>query len=346
MRIKAILFDFDGVIIDSPDAFWKVHNLAAKKLGYPTCKKEEIYRLIGMKWDDLIAILLPEADIELFKKTVNEMYMDVYKNVKLIGNANKTLNELKKKGFKLGLVSGSNKSYADNVLSALKFDLSVLDIRVHSEDTERHKPDPDPILFALKKLRVKPKEAIYVGDSLIDFKTAKSAGVNFIGVLSGVNMIEDFLKNNVIYIIKDIGELPKHFKDGELMFVRKSIAAFVKFDDRILLLKRSDKVATYQNQWAVVHGRIEDGEAVEKRAQIEVKEETGIDAKIIKKGKLVVYDDKPLGISWHIIPVLLEAKENKVRLNWENTDYLWVKPKEIKKYNDYLKLFENFLGVG
>jgi HAD superfamily hydrolase (TIGR01662 family) len=346
MRIKAILFDLDGVLVDSPDAIWKAHNLAAKKLGYPTCKKEEIYRLIGMKWDDLIAILLPEADIELFKKTVNEMYKDVYKHVKLIGNANKVLKELKNRGFKLGLVSGSNRSYADDVLKALKFDFSVLDVRVHSEDTERHKPDPDPILLALKKLKVKPKESIYIGDSLIDYRAAKAVGVNFIGALSGVTMMEEFLKNNVIYIIKDIGELLRHLNDGELMFVRKSVAAFVKFDGRILLLKRSDKVATYQNQWTVVHGRIEDGEAVEKRAKIEVKEETGLNAKVIKKGKEVVYDDRVLGISWHIIPVLLETKEHKVRLNWENTDYIWVKPEEIKKYNDYLKVFEKFLEAG
>jgi HAD superfamily hydrolase (TIGR01549 family) len=346
MRIKAILFDLDGVLVDSPDAIWKAHNLAAKKLGYPTCKKEEIYRLIGMKWDDLIAILLPEADIELFKKTVNEMYKDVYKHVKLIGDANKVLKELKNRGFKLGLVSGSNRSYADDVLKALKFDFSVLDVRVHSEDTERHKPDPDPILLALKKLKVKPKEAIYIGDSLIDYRAAKAAGVNFIGALSGVTMMEEFLKNNVIYIIKDIGELLRHLNDGELMFVRKSVAAFVKFDGRILLLKRSDKVATYQNQWAVVHGRIEDGEAAEKRARIEVKEETGLDARVIKKGRMVVYEDRALGISWHMIPVLLEAKEHKVRLNWENTDYIWVKPEEIKKYNDYLKVFEKFLEAG
>ncbi|MBU5689191.1 MAG: HAD-IA family hydrolase [Candidatus Aenigmarchaeota archaeon] len=343
MKIKAILFDLDGVLIDSPDAIWKAHNLAAKKLGYPTCKREEIYRLIGMKWDDLIAVLIPEADIELFKKTVNEMNKKVYKYVKLLGNAKKTLKELKKRGFKLALVSGSNKSYADEVLNKLKFDFSLIDVRVHAEDTEKHKPDPDPILFALKKLKVKPQEAIYVGDSLLDYRAAKAAGVNFIGVLSGVTMIEEFLRNNVIYVIKDISELLKHLDHGELMFIRKSVAAIVKYDGRILLLKRSDKVATYKNQWAVIHGRIEDGESVEKRAELEVKEETGLKVKFLKKGKMIVFDDRTLGISWHITPVLFEAKDYKVKLNWENTDYIWVKPEEMKKYNDYLKLFEKFV---
>ncbi|MEM5799678.1 MAG: HAD-IA family hydrolase [Candidatus Aenigmatarchaeota archaeon] len=343
MKIKAILFDLDGVLVDSPDAIWKAHNLAARKLGYSTCKKEDIYRLIGMKWDDLIATLIPEADVELFKKTVNEISKKVYNNVKLLGNAKKTLKELKKRGFKLALVSGSNKSYADNILKKLNFDFSLIDVRVHAEDTGRHKPDPDPILLALKKLKVKPKEAVYVGDSLLDYRAAGAAGVNFIGVLSGVTMIEEFLRNNVVYVIKDIGELLKHLNHGELMFVRKSVAAIVKCDSRVLLLKRSDKVATYQNQWAVIHGRIYDGESIEKRAELEVKEETGLKVKFLKKGKTIVYDDKTLGISWHIIPVLFEVNDHKVKLNWENTDYVWVKPGEMKKYNNYLKLFENFV---
>lgn len=346
MRVKAILFDLDGVIIDSPHAIWKSHNIAAKRLGYPPCKKEDIYRLIGMRWDDVIAILWPEADVELFKKTVNEVYEDVYKHVKLIGNVNKVLKELKKRGFKLALVSGSNRGYADEVLRKLNFDSSLLDARIHCEDTEKHKPDPDPILLALKKLRVKPKEAIYIGDSLIDYRAAKAAGVNFIGTLSGVTTLEEFLENNVIYIIKDISELPKHLDNKELKFVRRTVAAFVMYDGRILLLKRSDKVATYPNQWAVVHGRIEDGESAEKRAEIEVKEETGLDVKLIKKGREVVYEDKTLGISWHMVPVLFKAKDHRVKLNWENTDYLWVKVEEMEKYNKYLKLFKNFLKVG
>ncbi len=298
-----------------------------------------------MKWDDIIAILWPEADVELFKKTVNEVWEDVYKRVKLIGNANRVLRELKKKGLKLALVSGSNRAYADDVLRKLKFDFSLLDARIHSEDTQRHKPEPDPILLALKKLKVKAREAIYIGDSLLDYRAAKAAGVNFIGTLSGVANREEFLENGVVHIIKDISELPKHFKNKEFMFVRKTVAAIVVHDGRVLLLKRSDKVAVYQNQWAVVHGRIEDGESIEKRAEIEVKEETGLDVKLIKKGKKIVYEDKALGISWHMFPVLFEAKSHKVRLNWENTDYLWVKVEEMEKYNKYLELFKDFLKV-
>ncbi len=345
MKIKAILFDLDGVLVNSPDAIWKAHNMAAKKLGYPLCKREEIYRLIGMKWDDLISVLIPEADVELFKKTVNQMVKKVYKNVRLLGNAKKTLKELKKRGFKLGLVSGSNKSYADDILNKLNFDFELLDIRIHAEDTERHKPDPDPILLALEKLNVKANETIYVGDSLLDFWAARAAGVNFIGVLSGVTLIEEFLKNNVIFVIKDIGDLIKYMNNGELMFIRKTVASIVKFDGRILILKRSDKVATYPNQWAVIYGRLEDGESPEKRAVLEIKEETGLDVKLLKKGKKIVYDDKEIGISWHIIPLLFEAKNHKVKLNWENTNYLWVKPEELKKYNSYLSVFENFLEV-
>ena len=345
MKIKAILFDLDGVLIDSPDAIWKAHNLAAKKLGYPTCKREDIYRLIGMKWDDLISVLIPEVDLELFKKTVNDISKIIYKKVNLIGNAKNVLKKLKKMGFKIGIVSGSNRIYCDEQLKRLKVNIDLFDVKVNAEDTLKHKPDPDPILFALKKLNVKPEQVIYIGDSLIDYRSAKSAGVNFIGVLSGVTMIEDFLRNNVIYVMKDISELPDHFKNGKLMFLRKSIAAIVKYDGKILILKRSDKVATYPNQWSFIHGRIENGEVPEKRAEIEVKEETGLNVKIVKKFKELSFYDEKLGIKWQTLPILFEAKNYKVKLNWENTDYLWINPKDAKKYNKYFEKFEKFLEV-
>ncbi|MEM0473214.1 MAG: HAD-IA family hydrolase [Candidatus Aenigmatarchaeota archaeon] len=345
MKIKAILFDLDGVLIDSPDAIWKAHNLAAKKLGYPTCKREDIYRLIGMKWDDLIAVLIPDADIELFKKTANEISRRIYKNVNLLGDAKNVLKKLKKMGFKIGLVSGSNRMYSTEQLTRLKVDLNIFDVRINAEDTIKHKPDPDPLLLALKKLKVKPEQAIYVGDSLLDFRAAKSAGVNFIGALSGVTMVEEFLSNNVIYFIKDIGELPHHFKKGRLVFSRKSITAIVKYDGKILLMKRSDKVATYPNQWSFVHGRIENGETPEKRAEIEIKEETGLDVEFVKKFKEISFYDEKLGIEWHILPVLFKAKSYKVKLNWENTDYLWVKPEDAEKYNKYFAKFKKILEV-
>ncbi|MCX8179537.1 MAG: HAD-IIIA family hydrolase [Candidatus Aenigmarchaeota archaeon] len=344
MKIKAVLFDLDGVLVNSPYFIWKSHNMAARKLGYPTCKKEALYKLIGMKWDDVIVSLIPQADVELFKKTANEFLKKMYGKIKLLGKANHTLKKLKSHGIKIGIVSGSNRKYADEVLKAVKLNIKLIDIRVHAEDTKMHKPHPEPILLALKKLDIAPQEAIYVGDSLLDFKAAKSAGVNFIGSLSGVTKAEEFLSSNVVYLVKDVSELPKYFEDRNFMFVRKTVAVIVKFQEKILLLKRSKRVATYPNQWSVVHGRIEDGESIEKRAIKEVKEETCLDTRVLRKGKKIIYIDENLGITWHMFPVLVEAKNDKVKLNWENAAYKWVKPEEIKNYNKYLEVFESFLG--
>lgn len=344
MKIKAILFDLDGVLINSPEAIWKTHNLTAKKLGYPTCKKEDIYRLIGIKWEILITTLIPNVDTKKFIETNKKLMDKVYKNVKLIGNADKVLKKLKERGFRLALVSGSHREYAIHQLTRLGFDIKLLDLMVNAEDTVKHKPDPDPILFALEKLKVRPEETIYIGDSLLDYRAAKSAGVHFIGTLSGVSKLEDFLKNNVIYVVEDIGELLNHFKNGELMFVRKSVAAFVKFDKKILLLKRSDNVATYPGMWAIVHGRIDNGENPEIRARKEVKEETGLEIKLIKRGKVITVNDRKMGIAWHFYPFLFEAKSPKVKLNWEHTDYLWVDKKDIKKYNKDFVEYEKFLS--
>lgn len=343
MKIKAILFDLDGVLIDSPEAIWKTHNLTAKKLGYPTCKKEDIYKLIGMKWEDLITTLIPNADVKKFIEVNIEISRQVYKKVKLIGNADAVLRKLKERGFRLALVSGSHRKYAIYQLTRLGFDIKMLDIMVNAEDTVKHKPDPDPILFALKKMKIKPEDAIYIGDSLLDYRAAKSAGVHFIGTLSGVSKLEDFLKNNVIYIIENIGELLNHFNNGELMFVRKSVAAFIKFDGKILLLKRSDNVATYPRMWAIVHGRLESGENPERRARKEIEEETGLKVKLVKKGDVITVNDRKMGISWQFYPFLFETNSPKVKLNWEHTDYVWVDERDVGKYNKDFVEYKKFL---
>ena len=57
-----------------------------------------------------------------------------------------------------------------------------MDVLVGAEDTERHKPDPDPLLEALRRLEAAPSDAVYVGDSPFDIRAAKAAGVGAIAV--------------------------------------------------------------------------------------------------------------------------------------------------------------------
>jgi phosphoglycolate phosphatase len=91
----------------------------------------------------------------------------------------------------------------------LKDSLKYFHVVVTREDTKNHKPDAEPLLLACKKLKIKPEEAVYVGDSVIDYKTAKNAGMKFIGFLSNGSTKKEFKQAGVKITIKSLDELPR-----------------------------------------------------------------------------------------------------------------------------------------
>ncbi len=114
-------------------------------------------------------------------------------------------------------------------------------------------------------------------------------------------------------------------------------AVLIDKTDRVLLLKRSDRVSSYVNQWSAISGRIESGETDEEAAIREIYEETSIkNVKLIRKSDMIYVRNKD--ILYRIQPLLYMAKENKVKLNWENISFQWTDIKDINKYTTVPKL--------
>ncbi len=116
----------------------------------------------------------------------------------------------------------------------------------------------------------------------------------------------------------------------------KIVTSFLKNNDKFLLLKRSEKVKTMKGLWAGVSGIIEQDEEPIKRAKIEIFEELGIVEKQIKflrtAPKMNVSSPQYENHEWIIFPFLFEVENPNVKLNWENSDYVWIKENEIKNY--------------
>jgi phosphoglycolate phosphatase-like HAD superfamily hydrolase len=90
--------------------------------------------------------------------------------------------------------------------------LKLFDSVITADDTQDHKPHPEPLLLACGRLGIKPEEAVYVGDSLLDYEAAKRAKVKFIAVLSGDVSKEEFKKNGVKNVIPSVAELPEFLR--------------------------------------------------------------------------------------------------------------------------------------
>jgi 8-oxo-dGTP pyrophosphatase MutT (NUDIX family) len=121
------------------------------------------------------------------------------------------------------------------------------------------------------------------------------------------------------------------------MHSTRIVTSFLRNDEEFLILKRSSKVKSMKGLWAGISGLIENNEEPLKRAEIEIFEEVGIkkkNLKLIKSGesmkiKSVQYDNH----EWEIFPFLFDVENPKINLNWENSDYKWIKIEDLQKFD-------------
>jgi len=140
-------------------------------------------------------------------------------------------------------------------------------------------------------------------------------------------------------------KLPKD-PDGKIDYSNShttlTLTVFVKYKDKILLLKRSNKVRTYRRKWCPVAGYLDELKPIRKKALEEVQEELGIPENSISSihiGKPYEFADAELGITWIDHPAILELKNKPdIELDWEHTEYRWIKPEELKKFDTVPKL--------
>ena len=117
----------------------------------------------------------------------------------------------------------------------------------------------------------------------------------------------------------------------------KIVTSFIQDDQKLLILRRSNKVKTMKGLWAGISGIIEKNEAPLTRAKIEIYEETGISEdkiRLVKNAeKLRINSPQYENHEWEIFPFLFEAKNPDIKLNWENSEYTWITRDELKNYN-------------
>ena len=112
------------------------------------------------------------------------------------------------------------------------------------------------------------------------------------------------------------------------MYKTKIVTSFLKNSNKILLLKRSEKVKSMKNLWAGISGIIEEGEEPLNRAKIEIFEEVGIkesEVTLLKTGKkMIIESPQYTNHQWEVYPFLFSCSIQEIKLNWENSDSRWI----------------------
>lgn len=187
-KMQNFIFDIDGTLIDTLDMYMPAMIEVLRKHGYPVAPEKEeetMHRLFGITGVDALRIYgVKEADIAPMVKEWFALSYQREDRVKILTGIPETLQTLATQGKQLAVATSKLRSEYAHFKKQFAF-AQLFDTVITSDDTAKHKPDPEPLLAAMKKMGADPATAVYVGDTINDLKAAQAAGIKFAGALYG-----------------------------------------------------------------------------------------------------------------------------------------------------------------
>jgi HAD superfamily hydrolase (TIGR01662 family) len=215
-HIEAIIFDWDGTIVDSSQAMLLSYRYAYKThLNILFPRDDDQFRM-------MVAMRVAESSAKFggpYAAEVAESYSryyeaEAYKTSRLFPGIQHTINELKDRGYRLAVASNKNLGRIQTEIDHLQLG-GLIDLFVTSEDTAERKPHPAPLFKTAEKLGVTPQSCAYIGDYEGDIMAAKAAGMLSVAALWGtIYLPETLLAQQPDYTVEKPIELLDVFGDN------------------------------------------------------------------------------------------------------------------------------------
>lgn len=206
-RIKAILFDMDGVLIDAKDWHYEALNKALRLFGHEITRYDHFHSFDGLPTKEKLNMVsevsfLPQ-ELHGFINQLKQQYtMElVNEKCKPMFQHEYALAKLKNKGYQIAVCSNSIRNTIEQMMTKAEL-MRYLDLIMSNEDVKNSKPDPEIYLTAMQKLGKQPDECIIVEDNKNGIKAALASG----GHLLRVNDVYDVNYSNIMSLIKRLEE--------------------------------------------------------------------------------------------------------------------------------------------
>lgn len=208
----AIIFDFDGTLVDSRRRIFAAADHAFSEFGPQRPTNEAVLRTIGLKPTDMMARLLP-AEPQSRREEIAGRYRARSLEISRSGlesedpfpGADALLNRLFERGIPAGIATGKSKEGLAASLERLGW--SDLFRATRTADDGPGKPDPEILQLVLRDLRVDASQSAYVGDTVFDMHMALAAGVRALGVAWGYHRSEELLSAGADAIIENFDQV-------------------------------------------------------------------------------------------------------------------------------------------
>jgi phosphoglycolate phosphatase len=208
-KLKAVVFDVDGTLINTPETIFAAYDHVAHAHGLKPSTRDEIMVHMGKSLRDIFIGLYPDEDVDPLIATNSEYITAHMHEAELYAHLLAVLEALRQKGIKLAALTGGN-SKVENVLKHHEIH-KYFDSIVHSERIVKQKPDPEGLLLALKECGGVPAgNVVLVGDMRYDVLAGKNGGVMAtVGLTHGFGTRQELEQAGADFIIDSFAELPE-----------------------------------------------------------------------------------------------------------------------------------------
>jgi pyrophosphatase PpaX len=211
MRTRVVLFDLDGTLIDSgPMIMASARHAVRAVLGRePDADVEERVRAsIGGPGLNAMMEAIDRDRVEELVAAYRAENERLHDGLEAFDDVLAVLPTLRDQGRRLGVVTAKRRATVGLAFERFPALGELTDVLVGAEDTERHKPHPEPLLEGLRRLGASPDEAAYVGDSPFDVRAAKAAGTLAVAVAwGGIHTAEHLLAEEPDVLVREPREL-------------------------------------------------------------------------------------------------------------------------------------------
>jgi HAD superfamily hydrolase (TIGR01509 family) len=209
VMVRGVVFDLDGTLTDSIEAYYEAFREATARCGIQI-KKEEVLESMAMGhliWDRAISkeVTNREEKIKQCMKIMPEVFLSAIERVKPFPGVDTLLETLRCRKVRIGIVTSSSRDALQPLHNHRLLD--CFDATVTREDGLRIKPSGDGIVECLRRMQVRAGHAVMVGDSALDIRAGKEANTLTIGVLSGIgtlSQMEEAAPTAIVEGVKDL----------------------------------------------------------------------------------------------------------------------------------------------
>jgi pyrophosphatase PpaX len=205
MRFPVVLFDLDGTVIDSGAIILASMRHATRTVLERELPDDELLASVGGPGLERQMRAIAPDRVEELVRTYREHNEPLHEQLTCCPGMDDVLDRLDREGRRLGIVTAKRRATVDLAFDRIPLS-HLFEVVVAGDETERHKPDPDPILLALERLGADPGDTAYVGDAPFDVRAAKAAGVHAVAVTWGGIHPRERLEAEVPDAIADTAE--------------------------------------------------------------------------------------------------------------------------------------------